>query len=179
MKLGHYGVSAVETHFHRAQQDGKHATERGEIAAPRRAGDSLRELVSLSRKLATARDPPHVVGVKGAKRANQSFDDSRKKAGSADVHGVSGTPAVVAAVHETSASAEWRAQKTRRARLEKEWREGQGRAGRVLKSLQIGGGRVATLATLVHLHLLPGRLRRHARHSRSSRGCNACPCVRI
>lgn len=149
------------------------------MAASSRAADSLRELVSLSRKLATARDPPHVVGVKGAKRANQSSNDSCEKPDSGGVDGVSGTPAVVAGVHATSASAEWRAQKTRRAQLEKEWREGQGRAGRVLKLLQIGGGKVATLTASILFYLLPRRFDPHVRHSQGSRRWSAFPCVRI
>ena len=101
------------------------------------AGDSIRELLSLSKKLAAVREPPRVVGVQGASRSGVSPDpvgqdtlnDPKAKA-SSDGR---------AAASSSAASVAWQEQQVLNARFEKEWKEGQGRAAKALTTL-LGGG---------------------------------------
>lgn len=92
-------------------------------------GESIRELLSLSKKLAAVRGPPRVVVVQGANRsgAPAQADDalSAHNAGSEDSF--------------FSASAAWQEQQVVNARLEREWRESHGRAAKALTTL-LGGG---------------------------------------
>lgn len=93
------------------------------------AGDSIRELLSLSKKLAAVREPPRVVGVQGATRRGVSFDPvGRDVLG--DLKADSGEP---------SASVAWQEQQVLNARLEREWKEGRGRAAQALTTLLRGG----------------------------------------
>lgn len=102
------------------------------------AGDSIRELLSLSKKLAAIREPPRVVGVQGATRSGMSPDrvdqdtmsltDPKAKASSDS-----------RAATLSSASVVWQEQQMLNARLEREWKEGQGRAAKALTTL-LGGG---------------------------------------
>lgn len=95
------------------------------------AGDSIRELLSLSKKLAAFRVPPRVVGVQGMTRSGVSSDPVDRdtfvdpKAGSREA--------------ASSASVAWQKQQVLNARLEREWKEGRGRAANTLTTL-LGGG---------------------------------------
>eukprot|EP00752_Nemacystus_decipiens_P011881 g10535.t1 len=100
------------------------------------AGDSIRELLSLSKKLAAVSEPPRVVAVQGATPCGVSPDpvgqDTRsdpKVKGSSD----NGEVAL------SSASMVWQGQQVLNARLEREWKEGQGRAAKALTTLRGGG----------------------------------------
>lgn len=95
------------------------------------AGDSIRELVSLSKKLAAVREPPRVVGVQGATRSGMS----------SDLVGQDRFGDVKADSREapSSASLTWQEQRVLNAHLEREWKEGQGRAAKALTTL-LGGG---------------------------------------
>lgn len=96
-----------------------------EPGRPSHAGDSLRELLSLSKKLAAVRGPPRVVGVQGVTRSELSSGGAQK------------TDSAEATF--SSASAAWQEQQVLNARLEREWREGQRRAAEALTCL-LGSG---------------------------------------
>lgn len=93
------------------------------------AADSLRELLSLSKKLAAVRGPPRVVGVQGATRSERSSGVAARTAfgGAQEADSAGAT--------FSSASAAWQEQQVLNARLEKEWRAGQGRAAKALTGL--------------------------------------------
>lgn len=92
------------------------------------AGDSLRELLSLSKKLAAVREPPRVVGVQGARRSELSDGVVAR-----NIFGLQ--EADSAEAKYSSASAAWQEQQMLNARLEKECKEGQGRAAEALTCL--------------------------------------------
>ncbi|CAM9421502.1 unnamed protein product [Ectocarpus fasciculatus] len=107
--------------------DGTKAGQKSALS--NRAEDSIRELLNLSKKLAAVREPPRVVGVKGAARIEVPSGgvahvarDGVPKADSGE-----GT--------SSSASVTWQEQQALKARLEKEWRQGQGRAAKAVTSL--------------------------------------------
>lgn len=99
------------------------------------AADSLRELLSLSKKLAAVRGPPRVIGVQGATRSGLSSGVAGRTAfgGAQEADSAGAT--------FSSASAAWQEQQVLNARLEKEWREGQGRAAKALACLLGSGSR--------------------------------------
>lgn len=96
------------------------------------AGDSILELLSLSKKLAAVCEPPRVVGVQGATLSGVSSDPVGR-----DTHGDLKADSGEAAL--SSASVAWQEQQVLNARLEREWKEGQGRAAKALSTL-LGGG---------------------------------------
>eukprot|EP00903_Cladosiphon_okamuranus_P014632 g13568.t1 len=95
------------------------------------AGDSIRELLSLSKKLAVVRQPPRVIGVQGATRSGALSDPVGQ-----DTFG----DLKADSREETlpSASVAWQEQQVLNALLEKEWTDGQGRAAKALTTL-LGG----------------------------------------
>lgn len=106
------------------------------------ASDSLRELISLSKKLAAVRGPPRVIGVQGAA---QVYEVTTVGASHGVAGGVVGNKADSGEVLRSySASATWQAQQVISARLESEWRGTQGRAAKALTSL-LGAGAGGTL----------------------------------
>lgn len=106
------------------------------------AGDSLRGLVTLSKKLAAARDPPLVVRVKGAKHDSEVPGEEAGNLADVFRHadGASSPPDIIATGRSMSAGTQWHARKAQHVHLEKEWREWQGRAGRALLLLEGEGG---------------------------------------
>lgn len=100
------------------------------------AGNSIRELLSLSKKLAAVREPPRVVGVQGTTPGSGVSSDPVGQNTFGDLK------AVKAGSREAvlpSASVAWQEQQVLNARLEREWKEGQGRAAKALTTL-LGGG---------------------------------------
>ncbi|CBN74280.1 conserved unknown protein [Ectocarpus siliculosus] len=96
-----------------------------------RAEGSIRELLNLSKKLAAVREPPRVVGVKGAARVEVPSGGG----GVAHVARDGIPKADNGEGTSSSASVTWQEQQALNARLEKEWREGQGRAAKAVTSL--------------------------------------------
>lgn len=106
------------------------------------AADSIRELLSLSKKLAAVSQPPRVIGVQGATRSGVSSDPVGQ-----DTFGY----AKADSREETSsASVAWQEQQVLNALLEREWKDGRGRAGKALTTLLGGGesGRVSGICRM-------------------------------
>lgn len=109
-----------------------------------RAEDSIRELLNLSKKLAAVREPPRVVGVKGAAR----IEVPSGRGGVAHVARDGVPKADSGEGTSLSASVTWQEQQALNARLEKEWREGQGRAEKAVTSL-LGFGPGGECASMI------------------------------
>ena len=105
------------------------------------AGDSIRELLGLSKKLAAVRQPPRVIGVQGATRSGVESNRVDLKADSRE-DGL------------CSASVAWQEQQVLNARLQTEWKEGQARAAEALTALLGAGksGRVSEILPVACMH---------------------------